>query len=192
MTTTEKEKLLNLEDYQGGSREVWNKVFGNSATCSTAAATAAKEVTLGSTFNLVAGATLLVKFTNGISVASSTLAVTHTPLGSSTATTETAKPIYLNGAALEANVIPAGATIILRYNGTQFDVIGGAGSGETEVEIGQTTPTEDVKLFVDTTADPASSINVYNTTQVDNLLSGKNDTLSFTQVSGKSYYELTW
>ena len=192
MTDTQKSSTTTLEVVQGHTRVLANKGIINEGTCSTAASTAAKAVTLGNTFNLVTGATMLVKFTNGISVASSTLAVTHTPLGSSTATTETAKPIYLNGAALEANIIPAGATIILRYNGTQFDVIGGAGSGETEVEIGQTTPTEDVKLFVDTTADPASSINVYNTTQVDNLLSGKNDTLSFTQVSGKSYYELTW
>lgn len=129
MNSTTKEKAVNMEDMQRHTRKLFNKGLGNYGTCSTAAATAAKEVTLGNTFILTAGATILVKFTNGISVANATLAVTHTPIGASQATTETAKAIYLNGSALAAGVIPSGAEVILRYDGTNFNIIGGAGGG---------------------------------------------------------------
>ena len=71
---------------------------------------------------------ILVTFTNGITSANSTLAVTHTTLAGTT-TTETAKPIYLNGAALLSDVITPNSTVFLRYNGTQFDLVGGAGEG---------------------------------------------------------------
>ena len=121
-----KKKPVNMEDMQAYTRILSNQGIVSEGVCSTAAATAAKTVTLGATFSLENKATILVTFTNGISVANSTLAITHTNIAG-TEITETAKPIYLNGAALEANVIPAGARIILRYNGTQFDVIGGAG-----------------------------------------------------------------
>ena len=129
MDSTTKAKTVNLEDLQASQQQALNKGVGNSCVCSTAAATAAKEVTLGTTFSLVSGAMILVTFTNGITSANSTLAVTHTTLAGTT-TTETAKPIYLNGSALEADIIDAGASLILRYNGTQFDIVGGAGSGD--------------------------------------------------------------
>ena len=176
MDSTTKAKTLNLEDYQGGSRVVLNKVFGNDGTCSTAAATAAKTVTLGTTFNLVAGATLIVKFTHGITCENSTLAITHTPLGAQQPTTEAAKPIYLNGAPVIASAIPEGSSVILRYNGTQFDIIGGAGA-TPEVEIGENTPVDDVKIFIDEAADPSLSIDVYTRAQTDTLLGGKADKL---------------
>ena len=119
-------KAVNLEDLQISVREVFNKGFGNSGTCTTAAATPAKTVTLGTIFSLVTGCTLLVKFTHGITSENSTLAVTHTVNGSSV--TETAKAIYLNGASVDPDVVPEGAILILRYNGTQYDIIGGAGN----------------------------------------------------------------
>lgn len=168
MDSTTKEKALNLEDLQSGAQIILNAPFGNAGTCSTAAATAAKEVTLGTTFALVTEATILVKFANAISVANATLAVTHTTLAGTT-TTEAAKAIYLNGAALEANIIQAGASILLRYNGTQFDIIGGAGSGN-EVEIGETTPVGNPKLFVDEDEDPAVSIDVYTRQETDAMI----------------------
>lgn len=121
-----KKKPVNMEDMQAYTRILSNQGIVSEGVCSTAADTAAKTVTLGATFSLEDKATILVTFTNGISVANSTLAITHTNIAG-TEITETAKPIYLNGAALEADVIPEGARIILRYNGTQFDVIGGAG-----------------------------------------------------------------
>lgn len=118
-----KAKGISLEDLQISVQDVLNKGLGNIGTCSTAASTAAKEVTLGTTFDLVSGATILVTFTNGISVAGATLAVTHTPIGGSQ-TTETEKPIFYRGAALAANMVKAGAQLILRYDGTNFNVIG--------------------------------------------------------------------
>lgn len=118
-----KAKGISLEDLQISVQDVRNKGLGNIGTCSTAASTAAKEVTLGTIFDLVSGATILVTFTNGISVANATLAVTHTPIGGSQ-TTETAKAIYYRGAALGADMVKTGARVLLRYNGTQFDIIG--------------------------------------------------------------------
>lgn len=123
MDESTKAKTVNMEDMQAHTRVLHNKGIGSSGTCSTAAATAAKAVTLGTTFELVTGATILVTFTNGISVAGATLAVTHTPIGGSQ-TTETAKAIYYRGAALGADMVKAGARVLLRYNGTQFDIIG--------------------------------------------------------------------
>lgn len=123
MNEETKEKTVNLEDLQAGVKQTFNKGFGNVATCTTAGATAAKTVTLGTTFELVTGATILVTFTNGITVDGATLAVTHTPIGGSS-TTEAAKAIYYRGAALGADMVKAGAKVLLRYNGTQFDILG--------------------------------------------------------------------
>lgn len=85
--------------------------------CSTPAATVAKVVTANG-FALVNGAHLVVKFTNGITVANATLNVNN--LG--------AKNIKLNGANLPAGIVLANNQIILKYNGTDFDIVGGAGS----------------------------------------------------------------
>lgn len=123
-----KEKLISVEDMQSSLRETYNVGIGNEGVCSTAAGTAAKTVTLGTTFSLTAKSTVIVTFTHGITVDNATLAVTHTTLAGTTVT-ETAKPIYLNGAPLEANNVDAGVTLILRYDGTNFNIIGGVGSG---------------------------------------------------------------
>ena len=86
----------------------------NKAVCDTAAATQAKAVTMPSTFSMVSGAVIFVVFTNGISVASATLSVNE----------GTAKPITYNGAALGANLVKAGAEVMLHYNGTSWNVVG--------------------------------------------------------------------
>jgi len=119
-------------------RTVFNKGLGNAGACSTAAATAAKEVTLGSTFELVDGATILVTFQNAITVAGATIAVTHTPLGESAAVTEATKPIYYRGAALPANVIKAGQKAVLRYDAESND-----NSGAYEI-VSLLSPSEEV------------------------------------------------
>lgn len=134
MTTDEKRKTVNLEDMQAHTRVLHNKGIGNSAVCSTAASTEAKEITLGTTFSLASGATIIVTFTNGISVGSSTLAITHTDLAGTT-TTETAKSIYYKGAALPANVVSAGMALTLRYDGSVFNVIGELANAYTKAEI---------------------------------------------------------
>lgn len=91
-----------------------NKGISNEATCSTAAATAAKTVTAPTGFSLTAGATIIVTFTNEISVASATLQVGSTA----------AKPIKYQGAALPADIVEAGDSIFLRYDGTSYNVLG--------------------------------------------------------------------
>ena len=113
---------------KGGNRGIYNE-----GTCTTAAATAAKEVTLGTTFSPVAGATLFVTFQNAITVASATLTVTYGASGSTS--TLSAKPIYYKGAALAANMVGAGMKLMLRYNGSQFEIVGELANAYTKAEI---------------------------------------------------------
>lgn len=122
MTEQEKKKTVNVEDMQAFGKVIHNKGIGSEGTCTTAAGTAAKTVTVGTTFSPVAGATLLVTFQNAITVASATLAVTYGPSGSTA--TLAAKPIYYRGAALGAGLVKAGAVLLLRYDGTRFNIVG--------------------------------------------------------------------
>lgn len=80
-------------------------------TCSTAAATAEKAVTL-SGYELITNGTIAVKFTNAVP-ASATLKVNS----------KTAKAIYYRGSAITANKIKAGDTAIFYYNGSQYHLI---------------------------------------------------------------------
>ena len=85
-------------------------------TCSTAAATQAKEATCAD-FALRTGAIIAVKFTYANTVANPTLNVNSTG----------AKAIYLNGSAIpEANWWKAGDVVTLVYNGTYWYVADGA------------------------------------------------------------------
>lgn len=135
MTEQEKKKTVNVEDMQSFGKVIHNKGIGSEGICTTAADTAAKEVTVGTTFSPVAGATLLVTFQNAITVAGATIAVTYGPSGSTS--TLAAKPIYYKGAALAANMIGAGMKVMLRYNGTQFDIIGELANAYTKAEVDQ-------------------------------------------------------
>ena len=112
-----------------------------SATCSTAAATAKKEVEVGS-FTFGTDSRLTVLFTNGISVANATLELTYTDGEGVEQTVE--KPIYYRGAALGADMVKANATIQLRYNAAA-----NSGSGAWEV-IGDLYPEVEAQ-FVNTT-----------------------------------------
>ena len=136
MTEQEKKKTANLEDMQAFGRVIHNKGIGSEGICSTAAGTAAKTVTVGTTFSPVAGATLIVLFQNGISVASPTLAVTYTD-GSGTQQTLAAKPIYYRGAAIAADMVKEGAKIILRYDGTNFNIVGDLDQSHLSVPLSQ-------------------------------------------------------
>ena len=62
MDTTVKEKPIRLGELQDYARELANRGIVSEGTCSTAADTAAKTVTLGTTFKFESGATFLVKF----------------------------------------------------------------------------------------------------------------------------------
>lgn len=81
------------------------------ATCTTAAATAAKRATLSS-YALTAGGYVAVKFTNSVP-ANATLSVNS----------KTAKPIYYKDAAITADVILAGDLAVLLYNGSQYHLV---------------------------------------------------------------------
>lgn len=93
--------------------------FGNEASCSTAAGTQAKTVEAPTGFKLANKATIVVIFQNAITTANATLQVGNTE----------AKPIYYRGAPLEANLVEAGERIMLRYDGTVYNVIGCLGGG---------------------------------------------------------------
>ena len=87
----------------------------NFGTCSTAAGTAEKAVTLtAGTFNLETGARVVVKFTVTNTAANPTLNVAS----------KGAKPIYYRGSAISAGYLAANRTYEFVYNGTQFDLIG--------------------------------------------------------------------
>ncbi len=81
-------------------------------TCSTAAATAAKTVSI-TDYTLVTGGVIAVKFTYAVP-ANATLNVTS----------KGAKSIKFNGANIVAGIIGAGDTALLMYDGTAYDVIG--------------------------------------------------------------------
>lgn len=89
-----------------------NMLYG---VCSTAAATAAKTVTISdSKFTLQTGATIVVKFTITNTAANPTLNADGTG----------AKAIYYNGAAITAGYLKANKVYEFIYNGTQWDLIG--------------------------------------------------------------------
>lgn len=83
-------------------------------TCDTATATSAKVVTVSSdqNFELTKGLMINIKFNNAVG-ASATININSTG----------AKSIYYMGSAIVADVIKAGDTILLCYDGTQFNLI---------------------------------------------------------------------
>lgn len=131
-TSGHESEAINVEGLKAALKASGNKGLYNYATCSTAAGTPAKVIdTAPTSFSLETGAVIVVKFTNAITVANATLKV-----GSS----GTAKSIYYRGAALAANKVAAGAQVMLRYNGTQYDIIGDldTNTGAVTSVVGQT------------------------------------------------------
>lgn len=155
-------EAIDVAGLRAALRKGGNKGIFNKGVCSTAAGTAAKTVTVGSAFALEEDALVLVRFANEVTSENSTLSVNNS----------TAKPIYYHGEALEPNVIKADSEYIMRYDGSYWCIIGGMADREVEVEIGGTSPVEDVKLFVDEDEDPAGAIDVYTRAQVDAMIAG--------------------
>lgn len=91
------------------------------ATCSTAAATAAKTVSY-SGFSLTAGATIIVKFTYANSAENATLNVNSTG----------AKAIYYMGAKMVPGVIRNNTYCELLYDGSYWHIINLPPSGGTD------------------------------------------------------------
>ena len=119
-------EAVNIQGMKASLKKGGNKGLYNEAICSTASATAAKVTnTTPPSFSLVSGAKILVKFTYAITVANATLQVGEAA----------AKPIYYKGAALPANVVKAGMTLFLQYDGTSYNVIGELADAYTKSEI---------------------------------------------------------
>ena len=100
-------------------RDYWsNTTYTNAAlgqgyaTCSTAAATAAKTASLSS-YALTLGGIVVVKFTNGITVANPTLNINS----------KGAKKIFYKGSALtDTTLVKANDTVSMIYDGTQYQM----------------------------------------------------------------------
>lgn len=132
-TTGHETEAINVQGLKASLKKGGNKGIFNEATCSTAAATAAKEITTApKSFSLVAGAKILVTFTYAISVANATLQV-----GSAAA-----KPIYYHGAALAANLVKAGSVLLLAYDGTAWNIVGDLTPSGFVITTDETTGTD--------------------------------------------------
>jgi len=83
------------------------------AACTTAATTVAKTAVL-SGYALKTGGWVAVNFSNGNTASAATLNVNSTG----------DKSIYYKGAAVPIGYITAGATLLLVYNGTRYDIVG--------------------------------------------------------------------
>ena len=143
-------------------------------TCSTAAATAAKTVSITTgTFALEAGATIAVKFTNANTANSPTLAVNSTA----------AKNIFVNGAQITSggNKALLKGTVVFIYDGTQWNLIGNyydtnSGGTVTQVKVGSTpyNPSSGVVTLpaYPTTLPASDTVHTYNSTS-EAPISGK-------------------
>lgn len=117
-TTGHETEVVQVQGLKASLKKGGNKGLFNECICSTAGGTAAKVAnTVPPSFSLVSEATIIVKFTYAISVANATFKVGDND----------AKPIYYRGAALEANMIKAGDKVMLRYDGTAYNIIGSLG-----------------------------------------------------------------
>lgn len=128
---------LYINNYGGniqiGSQNTTNTTFNGNiiakdvarfVTCTTAAGTVAKIVTLNN-FHLYNGAQILIKFTNNNTAANPTLNVNNTG----------AKPIYYKGAAIGNGYIFSNQTYHLIYNGTQYEIVGDVNTGPISFSI---------------------------------------------------------
>ena len=95
------------------------------ASCSTAADTAAKTVSVNGTFTLATGARVIIKFTATNSAANPTLNVNSTG----------AKAIYYKGIAITAGYLMANKTYQFIYNGTQYDLVGDVDTNTTYTSL---------------------------------------------------------
>ena len=81
--------------------------------CDTAADTAAKVVVIPS-FILLKNMPVSIRFTNAINVDSATLNISSTG----------AKPLFIQGAALQAGLVKGGCTVTVIYDGTNWNIVG--------------------------------------------------------------------
>ena len=96
-----------------GNMDTLDEAFARYAVCSTAAATAAKTVTIPG-FKLFAGAVVYIKFDVTNTAPYPTLDVNSTG----------AAQIYYRGGTIVAGTLAANRTYAFVYNGTQYELIG--------------------------------------------------------------------
>lgn len=99
-------------------------------SCSTAAATAAKTATI-SNFLLIKNCYVTIRFTTAVKVANATMNISGTG----------AKPLFLDGAALQPGVVRPGMTAILQYDGTNYNIVSLMGLEQSQ--------SDDDELYVD-------------------------------------------
>ena len=128
-TTGHETEAINVRGLKASLKKGGNIGIFNECICSTAGGTAAKVTnTVPPSFSLVSGAKIIVKFTYAITVANATLQVGETA----------AKPIRIMGSALDANIIKAGTSVLLSYDGTAYNIIGGVGGNDVDVSYDTT------------------------------------------------------
>ena len=106
-----------------GERTAWNakqasitdgaQIGLGFGVCDTAADTAAKVVAIPS-FILLKNMPVSIRFTNAINVDSATLNISSTG----------AKPLFIQGAALQAGLVKGGCTVTVIYDGTNWNIVG--------------------------------------------------------------------
>lgn len=170
-TTGHETEAINVRGLKASLKKGGNIGIFNECICSTAGGTAAKVTnTVPPSFSLVSGAKIIVKFTYAVTVANATLQVGETA----------AKPINFMGSALNANVIKAGMPVLLSYDGTAYNIIGGVGGNDVDVNY-DTTNKKITKTINGVTSDVvtaetlATDGGVYTKGQTDTLLAAKAD-----------------
>ena len=134
-------EAINVSGLKASLKKGGNIGIYNEAICSTAGGTAAKVTnTTPPSFTLTAGAKILVKFTYAISAENATLQV-----GSNSA-----KPIYYKGSALPADLVKAGTSVLLQYDGTSFNIVGDLNTDTTYSTMGASGSTHASGLVPDT------------------------------------------
>lgn len=124
-------------------------------TCSTAAATAAKTVSVTG-FTLATGAKVTVKFTVTNTASSPTLNVNSTG----------AKAIYYRGAAISAGYLAANRTYTFVYNGTQYELIGDINVDTNSTTTTGTTNKTGTKLYLAGATTQATAPTTYSNSGV--------------------------
>lgn len=140
-TTGHESEAINVQGLKASLKKGGNIGIYNEAICSTAGGTAAKVTnTTPPSFTLTAGAKILVKFTYAISAENATLQV-----GSNSA-----KPIYYKGSALPADLVKAGTSLLLAYDGTNFNIVGDINTDTTYSVMGESGASHASGLVPDT------------------------------------------
>lgn len=116
-TTGHESEVVDIQGLASAMAKAMNLGISNKGTCGTAADMAAKTVQVGDGFALADEAMVIVTFENAVSTSGATLNVNST--GS--------KPIYYRGAALTGGLVQAKDSLLMKYDGTVWNIVGSLG-----------------------------------------------------------------